>query len=72
MLKAHSLTRIYFMKTKMILAATLIAMTETSALALKGFIRDEWTNGNKKYCEYSNGVIITIKSYKLCPLSIDD
>ena len=60
------------MKTKLILAATLIAMSATSALALKGFKRNEWTSGNKKYCEYSNGVIITIKSHKLCPLSVDD
>ena len=60
------------MKTKLILAATLIAMSATNAMALKGFLDDEWTKGNKKYCEYSNGVIITIKSYKLCPLSVDD
>jgi hypothetical protein len=59
------------MKTKLILAATLIAMSATSAVALMGFKKDEWTNGSNKYCEYSNGVIITISIISLCPLSIN-
>ena len=42
-----------------------------SAFALKGFLESESENGTLRYCKYSNGVIITISSPKICPLSVD-
>lgn len=48
-----------------------MSLFATSAFALMGFLEDEFTNGSLKYCYYSNGVVITVKSYKLCPISIE-
>ena len=59
------------MKLKLVLLATAVCLCGTSALALTGFLEDQSTNGALTYCSYSNGVIITISSIKLCPLSIN-
>ena len=56
--------------TKTAVAIMFITLASQS-FALKGFKEGEWTDGGNKYCKYSNGVIITIKSHKLCPLSVD-
>lgn len=58
------------MKMKFVLAAAILSLSTNSAFAVVGIIDEEWTNGSLKYCSYSNGVIITIKSYKLCPVTI--
>lgn len=42
-----------------------------SAFAVTGYLQGEQTNGMLKYCKYSNGVIITVNSFELCPLSIN-
>ena len=60
------------MKLSTIIAIAMISTFATSAAAITGFKKDEWVSGQHKYCEYTNGVIITIKSYKLCPLSVDE
>ena len=28
------------------------------------------TSGQNKYCKYSNGVILTVKSYEVCPTTV--
>lgn len=52
-------------------AAILVMAICTSAFAMFGSLVGEQTNGNVKYCKYSNGVIITIESYKVCPVSVN-
>ncbi len=42
-----------------------------AALALGGFLESESENGTLRYCKYSNGVVITISSLRICPLKID-
>jgi hypothetical protein len=34
------------------------------------FLEKEWVKGSNRYCQYTGEVIITIDSYKMCPLSI--
>lgn len=55
-----------------IAALTIISsfIMANAAFAVMGFLTDQSTKGLNKYCEYSNGVIITISSVELCPLSI--
>ena len=48
-----------------------LAVFSVSAFALTGFLDKQWTEGSNKYCKYSNGKIVTVASYQLCPLSID-
>jgi hypothetical protein len=31
----------------------------------------EWTEGNKKYCRYLDGTVITVSAYRSCPMSIE-
>lgn len=40
----------------------------TSAFA--AILVDEHIDGEWKHCVYSNGVVISIRAYQLCPLSI--
>ena len=54
------------MKTIVALVTVLFSM---SAFAIYGTLQSSTIEGANKYCKYSNGVIITIKSYKLCPIS---
>lgn len=50
----------------------LLWLTEASAQGRMVFLEGERDLGNgMKHCIYSEGVVITIPSYKLCPLSID-
>ena len=37
------------------------------AAASFGSLVSSETSGSNKYCKYSNGVIITIKNYEVCP-----
>lgn len=53
---------------KAIIVCALFA--STVAFAMGGVLDSEHTNGTVKYCKYSNDVIITIASYKMCPMSI--
>jgi hypothetical protein len=48
-----------------------LAVFSVSAFALTGFLDKQWTDGSNRYCEYSNGKIVTAASYQLCSLSID-
>jgi len=62
------------MKNKIftLLTATLFLTTLSSgAYALKGFLDSQSTEGQWRYCKYSNGKVITIAVTKICPLSID-
>jgi len=34
-----------------------------------GFLRSQSVNGTMKYCNYSNGAVITLAAYQLCPMS---
>ena len=54
---------------KLILATTLLGIFAISAYAYTGFLQSEKTSGMNKFCYYSNDTVITVKSYKLCPLS---
>jgi len=56
---------------KKTLAALAILLTCSSAFAIMGFLQSEQVNGSVKYCKYSNGVIVTVQSYELCPLSVN-
>lgn len=56
---------------KKVIVFIVAALSFSNAYALKGFLEGESSSGMNKYCQYSNGVIITVKSHKLCPLSID-
>jgi hypothetical protein len=37
------------------------------AVAAFGTLTGTSVNGENRYCKYSNGVVITIKSYEVCP-----
>jgi hypothetical protein len=54
---------------KMLIALT-IATACGSAYAVFGTLVGEKINGGLKYCTYSNGVILTINSYEVCPTSV--
>jgi len=54
---------------KLILAA-LLAVT-FSANAVTGYLNSQWVEGQWRYCKYSNGKILTVKSHRVCPNSID-
>lgn len=43
--------------------------TATAPVGLMGFLQSQSVNGFLRYCKYSNGVINTISSVSLCPLS---
>jgi hypothetical protein len=52
---------------KKLLIIVLLLAFSTSAFA--AVLTSQWTEGLNRYCKYSDGVIITIMSYSLCPLS---
>lgn len=56
---------------KKLTAILFMVFFSLSASALTGFLESQWTEGQWKYCKYSNGKIITISNVSLCPLSID-
>lgn len=41
-----------------------------AALASFGTLTSSDTSGSNKYCKYSNGVVITIKNYEVCPTTV--
>lgn len=42
---------------------------QQSPSMMQGFLQQNTQNGAVRYCKYSNGVITTISSVNLCPLS---
>ena len=66
-LYAHEHKEKEIMKKLLVIMFVLISV---GAYAIVGFIEKEWIEGSNKYYKYSNGVIITIASHKLCPISI--
>ena len=38
-----------------------------STFAFAGVLMQQWTEGNKKYCKYSDGSIITVSYTSICP-----
>lgn len=40
------------------------------ASASFGTLTSSDTSGSNKYCKYSNGVVITIKNYEVCPTTV--
>ena len=59
------------MKTIFGLALACIALAATPAFAIYGALQGSEVNGNLQYCYYSNGVILTVSSVELCPISVD-
>ena len=55
---------------RLFIAATTILLC-ASAFAAFGALEKEWVKDSLKYCKYSNGVILTVKAYELCPITID-
>lgn len=49
----------------------IIAMSICASAWAFGSLVGEQVNGSVKYCKYSNGVIITVNSYELCPITIN-
>jgi len=42
-----------------------------SSVSFAGVLIDEWPDGLLyKYCKYSDNVVIKIKYYKMCPITI--
>ena len=41
-----------------------------AASASFGTLTSSDTSGSNKYCKYSNGVVITIKNYEVCPTTV--
>ena len=56
------------MKTTVLLLSIVIA---SSAYAAMGAFLSQETIGEFTYCKYSNGVVIKIHSYKVCPVTIN-
>ena len=52
-----------------IFIAIIALLGSASAFAVFGTLVSETINGSLKYCKYSNGVVITIKSYEMCPVT---
>ena len=52
-----------------IFIAIIALVGSASAFAVFGTLVSETVNGSLKYCKYSNGVVITIKSYEVCPVT---
>jgi hypothetical protein len=40
------------------------------ASASFGTLTSSDTSGSNKYCKYSNGVVVTIKNYEVCPTTV--
>ncbi|MEA2098897.1 MAG: hypothetical protein U9P72_02070 [Campylobacterota bacterium] len=55
---------------KVVIGAIALLTIAVSAYAYEG-LSTQWIDGNKKFCKYSGGTIITIKTYDICPISID-
>jgi hypothetical protein len=41
-----------------------------SASAMTYFLKDQWVDGGKRFCRYSNGTVLNV-GVSLCPLSIE-
>ncbi len=52
-----------------VLVGIIALLTAASAFAVFGTLVGQSIKGSLKYCEYSNGVILTIASYQICPVS---
>ena len=53
------------------LLITLFALASMASLAYAtGMYTGEKMNGNKKYCYYTDGTVITIEYTGMCPMSI--
>jgi len=57
------------MKTIILALALLLAASSTHAIFASKTA--EWIEGQWKYCKYSDGRVITIKTYELCPISLN-
>jgi len=55
---------------KIIFAAAILSIT-APAFAVMGFLQSQHTSGSLRFCHYSNGAIVTVQSYELCPLSVN-
>ena len=57
------------MKIIKALSVTMLLMWATASFG--AVLMSEWDDGGlNKYCKYSNGKIITVKIYRMCPISI--
>ena len=51
---------------------SVIALLVVAGPALAfGSLVSQQVNGSLRYCKYSNGVIVTINSYELCPVTVN-
>ena len=58
---------------KSIALAAILLLASEIVRAGTGYLVDEYTQGTMKYCVYDvmgDRVVITIRSHKLCPLTI--
>ena len=46
-------------------------MAPQSKAQIFGALDHEYVKGMWKYCYYTNGKVVTIKSYELCPITIN-
>ena len=45
----------------------IFAAFAAGAMATTGYLTGEQVKGQWKYCYYSNGKVVTVKAYKICP-----
>jgi len=49
----------------------IILLATISAYAFTAYLVSSTLNGTIRYCKYSDGRIITIQGYELCPLQLN-
>ena len=47
-----------------------LCMLAGSAWSMTYYLRDQWMDGGKRFCRYSNGTVLNV-GVSLCPLSIE-
>jgi len=53
------------------LIVLIILLATVSAYAYQAYLVSSAVNGQWRYCKYSDGRVITIESWKVCPMSLE-
>jgi len=48
----------------------IILLVTVSAYAYTSYLSTSYVKGQWRYCEYSDGRVITIDSWRMCPMSL--
>jgi hypothetical protein len=48
----------------------LLALMLTAIASASAYYVGEEISGTKKYCTYSDGTVITVNSYDMCPMNL--